>query len=146
MKVRTFILSYIDKNRRLLKNRPQVYHHGDYHMGNMVQSKKGQLHVIDWHTVDFNNYGDPWYEFNRIGVEYPFFASGQIDGYFNKEIPEEFWELLALYLSTSAITSIVWAKYCAPERLDSIIHLNNAILHWFNNMNSAIPTWYLPKL
>lgn len=68
-------------------------------MGNMIYSPKGELNIIDWHTVDFENYGDPWYEFNRIGVEYSDFASGQIDGYFQDNVPEEFWELFAFYLS-----------------------------------------------
>ncbi len=136
------VLNYIDANRHMLKERPQCYHHGDYHMGNLIQSKSGQLFVIDWHTVDFENYGDPWYEFNRISVEYPYFASGQIDGYFNGTVPNDFWKLLAYYLSVSAITSIVWSKYCAPDRLTSILDLNKNILKWFNNMNSNIPTWY----
>lgn len=139
------ILSYIENNRFLLQGRPQVCHHGDYHMGNLIQSQSG-LYVIDWHMVDFDNYGDPWYEFNRIGVEWPFFASGQIDGYFDGEIPKEFWKLLAFYLSASAITSIVWAKYFAPGRLHSILQLNREILRWFDNMNCAVPTWYSPQL
>ena len=136
------ILNYLDVNKSLLENRPQCYHHGDYHMGNMIQSKDGSLFVIDWHRVDFNNYGDPWYEFNRLGTEFPAFASGQINGYFNNKPPQMFWKLLAYYLSASAITSIVWSKYFAPERLYSIINLNKDILYWFNDMKSDQPIWY----
>ena len=136
------ILNYIDTNRHMLQKRPQCYHHGDYHLGNLIQSKSGQLFVIDWHTVDFENYGDPWYEFNRIGMEYPYFASGQIDGYFYNPVPEDFWKLLAYYLSASAITSIVWSKYFAPDRLSSILELNQNVLKWFDHMNSTVPTWY----
>jgi len=136
------ILNYIDTNRHMLQKRPQCYHHGDYHLGNLIQSKSGQLFVIDWHTVDFENYGDPWYEFNRIGMEYPYFASGQIDGYFDNHVPEDFWKLLAYYLSASAITSIVWSKYFAPDRLSSILELNQNVLKWFDHMNSTVPTWY----
>lgn len=136
------ILDYIETNKSLLENRPQCYHHGDYHMGNMIQSKDGSLFVIDWHTVDFNNYGDPWYEFNRLGIDFPAFASGQIDGYFNHKPPEEFWRLFAYYLSTSAITSIVWSKHFAPERLHSILNLNRDILHWFDAMRNVVPIWY----
>ena len=29
-------IDYINENRHLLKNRPQVYQHGDYHIGNMM--------------------------------------------------------------------------------------------------------------
>ena len=135
------ILDYIESNRSLLDGRPQTYHHGDYHMGNLILSG-GRVSVIDWHTVDFDNVGDPWYECNRIGLEYPYFASGQIDGYFGGSVPEEFWRLLAYYLSVSAITSIVWAKYFAPDRLKSVLDLNMDILKWFDNMKCSVPTWY----
>lgn len=137
------ILDYLKSNRELLNNRPQCYHHGDYHTGNMIQSETGQLQIIDWHTVDFDNCGDPWYEFNRIGIEYPAFASGQIDGYFNHEVPDEFWRLFSYYVAASAITSIVWAKYFAPERIHEILKLNTDILYWFDNMKNPVPTWYV---
>ena len=136
------IISFLKANRWRLKKRPQCCHHGDYHMGNMIQSNDGQLLIIDWHTVDFDNYGDPWYEFNRIGVEYPAFASGQIDGYFGDNPPDDFWVLLAYYLSASAITSIVWAKYFAPDQLDSILGLNKGVLQWYDGMKRMIPSWY----
>ncbi len=139
----TIILNYLESNGVLLNNRPQCHHHGDYHMGNMIHSDTGRLSIIDWHTVDFNNCGDPWYEFNRIGIEFPAFASGQIDGYFDHAIPEKFWSLLAYYLAASAITSIVWAKYFAPEGLQDILKLNTDILRWFDDMKNPVPTWYL---
>ena len=98
--------------------------------------------VIDWHTVDFDNIGDPWYEFNRLGIEHPMFAGGQINGYFNQQVPEEFWRLFALYLAASAITSIVWAKHWAPEEFDNIMQLNRNVLDMFDNMTNPIPRWY----
>lgn len=136
------IISFLNKNRNLLKNRPQCYHHGDYHMGNMIEASNHQLYIIDWHTVDFNNYGDPWYEFNRIGINCPAFASGQIDGYFENNPPQDFWILLAYYFSASAITSIVWAKYFAPDELNSILKLNKDVLNWYDGMENVIPSWY----
>lgn len=136
------ILNFIEENKDLLKQREQCRHHGDYHMGNLI-TKGGAVFVIDWHTVDFDNIGDPWYEFNRVGVECPAFASGQIDGYFNGKIPEEFWKLFALYFSASALTSIVWAKYFAPSEINNIISLNKNVLVWFDHMKQSIPTWYL---
>ena len=136
------ILGYLHSNRHLLSQRPQCRHHGDYHEGNMILSKDGSLSVIDWHYVDFQNYGDPWYEFNRIGCAFPAFASGQIKGYFGGEPPEDFWRLLAYYLAASAITSIVWAKYFAPAELDALLKLNQDILGWFDNMKAIVPSWY----
>ena len=46
-------IDYINENRHLLKNRPQVYQHGDYHIGNMMIDRGGQLHVIDFNRNDY---------------------------------------------------------------------------------------------
>ena len=52
------------------------------------------------------SFGDPWEEFNRIvwsaQVSTPF-ASGMIDGYFDNEVPDLFWKLLALYITTNIV-------------------------------------------
>lgn len=45
--------------------------------------------------------------------------------------------------SVSAMTSIVWAKYFAPDRLSSILELNKDILKWFDHMQSVMPSWYM---
>lgn len=120
----------------------EVNIHGDYHLGNLIINSAEEIFVIDWQTVDFEGGADPWFDFTRIGIEYPAFAAGQIDGYFNHQVPEEFWRILALYLTTSAITSIVWAKYFAPDRLDSIVELNMNIVNCYDKMNNIIPAWY----
>ena len=50
-----YILDYIEANRHLLKNRPQCYQHGDYHIGNMM-IENGKIVIIDFDRYDF---GDP---------------------------------------------------------------------------------------
>lgn len=136
------ILNYLEDNKHLLLNRPQTLHHGDFHLGNLIINEKRQLSVINWDTADFENIGDPWYEFNRIGTQIPAFASGQIDGYFENHVPEQFWRLLSFYLAASAITSIVWAKYFAPECMEEIMTLNQNIVRWYDGMKNPIPAWY----
>ena len=135
------ILGFIEENKHLMKSRPLCHHHGDYHSGNLIVND-GKLWVIDWHTMDFDSIGDPWYEFNRLDTKYPEFAKGQIDAYFDDDVPDEFWRLFALYISASAITSIVWAKYWAPDKLDDIMGLNRSVLNLFDNMANPIPKWY----
>ena len=135
------ILRFIEENKHLMKSRPLCRHHGDYHTGNLIVNG-GKLWVIDWHTMDFESIGDPWYEFNRLDTKYPEFAKGQIDAYFDGRVPDEFWRLFALYFSASAITSIVWAKYWAPDKLDEIMGLNRSVLKLFDNMDNPIPSWY----
>ena len=135
------ILNFIEENKHLMKSRPLCHHHGDYHTGNLIV-QDGKLYVIDWHTMDFDSIGDPWYEFNRLDTQYPEFAKGQIDAYFDGNVPDEFWRLFALYISASAITSIVWAKYWAPDKLDEIMGLNRSVLELFDGMDNPIPKWY----
>ena len=136
------ILDFLAENKYLLSTRPQALQHGDYHTGNMIIGNDGHLSIIDWDTADFQNFGDPWYEFNRIGTGLPAFATGQINGYFGNNIPDKFWRLLAFYLAGSAITSIVWAKHFAPKRLQQILLLNANILEWYDGMTNPVPTWY----
>ena len=136
------ILSFIEGNKNFLHDRKQCNIHGDYHLGNLIINSDEEIFVIDWQTVDFEGVGDPWVDFINIGIEYPAFAAGQIDGYFNHQVPEEFWRMLAFYLAVSAITSIVWAKYFAPDRLDCILALNRNVVDWYDKMNCVIPSWY----
>ena len=101
-------MDYIENNRGLLKNRPQCFQHGDYHVGNMMM-ENGNLTIIDFDRFDF---GDPWEEFNRIvwcAQSSPTFATGQLDGYFKGKIPIDFFKLLAFYIATNTLSSIYWA-------------------------------------
>ena len=89
-------IRYINANRHLIKNRPQTFQHGDYHIGNMMIGKDGRLFVIDFNRFDF---GDPWEEFNRIvwcAQKAPAFARGMLDGYFDGRVPDVFFETLLL--------------------------------------------------
>lgn len=136
------ILSFVNENKYLLHERKQCNIHGDYHLGNLIINEQEELFVIDWQTVDFEGGGDPWVDFINIGIEHPAFAAGQIDGYFNHHVSDAFWRILALYLSISAITSIVWAKYFSPDSLERILELNRNVVKWYDKMNWVIPSWY----
>ena len=136
------LIDYINANRHLLKDRPQCYQHGDYHVGNMMIDNGGQLYIIDF---DRDDYGDPWEEFNRIvwcAQIAPLFASGMIDGYFDHEIPMNFWRLLALYISNNSLSSIPWAIPFGQSEIDLMINQAKEILNWYDNMKQPIPTWY----
>lgn len=135
-------IDYINNNRNLLKNRPQVYQHGDYHIGNFMIADDKRLYVIDFNRSD---YGDAWEEFNRIvwcAQKAPSFASGMLDGYFENNIPILFWKLLALYISSNTLSSICWAVPFGQEQIDVMINQADEILHWYDGMKSVIPAWY----
>jgi serine/threonine-protein kinase len=139
------MLAHLDNSRELLKNRPQCRHHGDYHEGNLIITANGDAAVIDWHNVDFDGYGDPWYELGRCFSDIQHYAIGEIYGYFDGEPPEDFWRLFAYYATVSAITAIVWTKYEAPEELPVRLQACLDVLRWFDNFNRVVPTWYLQE-
>lgn len=136
------ILRYLQKNRHLLKNRPQCFQHGDYHVGNMML-KDNTLHIIDFDRFDF---GDPWEEFNRIvwsATLSPQFATGQLQGYFEGDPPTEFFQLLTFYIASNTISAINWAIPYGNESVATILKQTKDILSWFNDMKNPVPTWYL---
>ncbi|MGN1000044.1 MAG: aminoglycoside phosphotransferase family protein [Faecousia sp.] len=137
-------LAHIAKSRRLLDGRPQSYQHGDYHIGNMMVSRDGTLTIIDF---DRDDYGDPWEEFNRIvwcAQVSPRFAAGMVDGYFDGKVPQEFWDLLALYICSNTLSSLPWAIPYGQQEIRVMRNQAAEILVWYDNMQTTIPSWYLP--
>ena len=138
----SLLIEYINNNRHLLKNRQNTFQHGDYHIGNLMINRNNELVVIDF---DRDDYGDPWEEFNRlvwsIQVSHEF-ASGIVDGYFNKKVPDEFWKLLALYMSLNSLSSLPWAIPYGEEEVNIMINQHHDILHWYDDMKRYVPKWY----
>jgi len=135
-------LEYIVQNRHLLHGRPQSYQHGDYHIGNMMIDRNGTLSVIDFDRDDF---GDPWEEFNRIvwcAQAAPAFASGMVDGYFNGDVPMEFWKLLALYICSNTLSSLPWAVPFGEIEIRVMQEQAAEILQWYDGMKNVVPSWY----
>lgn len=135
------VLAYIEQNRHLLKNRLQCFQHGDYHVGNMML-ENSELKIIDFDRYDF---GDPWEEFNRIvwsAAASPYFATGQLQGYFGGEPPLEFFKLLAFYIASNTLSSIYWAVPFGQSDLDTMMKQSQDVLAWFDNMKNPVPTWY----
>ena len=108
----------------------------------MMIDHDGVLTVIDFDRDDF---GDPWEEFNRIvwcAQAAPPFASGMVDGYFDGEIPMEFWKLLALYIASNTLSSLPWAIPFGEAEITTMKNQAAQVLQWYQNMTSPIPTWY----
>lgn len=138
-----YIIKYISNNKELLLNRPQVFLHGDYHIGNMLLSKKSNLAVIDFNRMDI---GDPYDEFNRhiaftseVSVPY---AIGEIVSYFDNKVPEDFFPLYAFYTATNTLGGIPWAIPFGKSDVDKMIDVTKKVLRDFNNFNQVVPTWF----
>ena len=135
-------LRYLAENRHLLKDRPQTYQHGDYHIGNMMIDRNGTLTVIDF---DRGDSGDPWEEFNRIvwcAQAAPAFASGMVDGYFGGAVPADFWRLLALYICSNTLSSLPWAIPFGEKQITVMREQAAQVLSWYDNFTRTVPRWY----
>ena len=135
-------LGYLAQNRHLLQCRPQSYQHGDYHIGNMMIDPNGKLMIIDFEKQDI---GDPWEEFNRIvwsAQAAPAFASGMVDGYFDGEVPMDFWKLLALYICSNTLSSLPWAIPFGEQEIQVMRKQAAQVLQWYDGMKNVVPTWY----
>ena len=136
------MLAYIEKNRHLLKNRPQCFLVGVYNVINMMYVNV-DLRIIDFERFDI---GDPWDEFNCIVwsvMASPHFAPEQLRGYFNGEPPMEFFKLLAVYIAILVLSLISsWAVTSEFGR-NVTLKLSQDVLQWFDNMQNPVLTWYL---
>lgn len=136
-------ISYIDSHMSLLKDRPQVFQHGDFHTGNLIMTPRGELGVIDFNRWD---YGDPYEDFYKLGlfsreVSIPF-ARGQIDGYFDRDVPDDFFPLLALYLADVILYSVVWAISHGEEEVAGMLRRAEMILRDYDHFHRDVPAWY----
>ncbi len=138
-------IHYVNQKRYLLNDRPQCFQHGDYHVGNFMINDSNELKIIDFDRYDF---GDPWEEFNRIvwsAQKAPSFASGMIDGYFEQQVPDTFWELLLLYISSNTISSLVWGLEISEAEYQVMVDQMHEILQWYDYLKISIPKWYKTK-
>lgn len=137
------MIEYIEANRFLLKDRPQFFQHGDYHVGNMIITPERKLGIIDFNRMD---YGDPWEEFNRIVWNVnisPMFASGYINGYFDNKVPDLFFRLMPLYIANNQLSSIPWAIPFGEKEVNTILKQAEGVMKWYNGFKTYIPNWYV---
>lgn len=138
------IIEYINANKHLLDNRPQVIRHGDFHVGNLIITPENKIGVVDF---DKCAVGDGWEEFGcivwaaRLSEK---FAKGQVDGYFSCNIPDEFFRLLALYIGVYVLEHVVRSEIHHKDKrsIESIISNTDFMTGMFDNYNTYIPNWY----
>ncbi|MBW7477332.1 aminoglycoside phosphotransferase family protein [Paenibacillus oenotherae] len=138
------LLSFIDDKLDLMKGRPNIFQHDDYHVGNLIV-RDGNLSGI----IDFNRYdwGDPIHEFVKVGmfsseISIPF-SVGQIRRYNNDIEPgDEFWQLYSLYLAMTLISSVVWILKAKPDELDSMLMKIQRVMDDHDDFELIVPKWY----
>ena len=141
--IETFI-DYIHTHQYLLQDRPISLCHGDFHVGNMmIDLETKELVIIDFGSLEI---GDPMEEFNRMIWNAQLseeFATGLINGYFNgKNIPDDFWKLMAYYMACDVVGSIPWAVNYGNDQLITMLERAKLVLDWFDDFKCVIPKFY----
>lgn len=140
------IISYIDRHMPLMKHRPNLFQHDDFHAANIIIKEKRLSGIIDFNRYDW---GDPIHEFLKTGmfsseISIPF-SIGQIRGYHNGRDPDRhFWTLYSLYLAMCIFSSVVWILKVKPEELPLMMDKINRVLDDHNDFDEIVPRWYKP--
>lgn len=135
------VIKFVEDNMHLLKNRKQTFTHGDYHLSNLIV-KDGKIGVIDFEK---NKVSDPYddlkpFMWNVFVSEY--FETGIINGYFNNNVPSDFFPILKVYAAENLVSFLPWAAKIGGENLQTAYKINKAIMEWYDNFDLTIPTWY----
>ena len=137
----SFLIDYYQNKSYLMENRPLMFSHGDYHAGNMIVNN-GKIGIIDF---DKNTIADPYDElkpfcWNVFKSEY--FETGLINGYFENQIPNDFFKILKFYSVESLISHLPWSVQFGEEDIKTAYRVYDAMLEWWGNFNLDVPTWY----
>lgn len=135
------IIKYYEENVFLMKERPQRFSHGDYHLGNMIINDY-KIGIIDFEK---STVADPYddfkpYRWNVLANE--FFQTGLINGYFDNNIPKDFWPVIKFYTAESMLSQLPWAQKFGKEEIDTAFMLVDKQLEWYDNFSLDIPKWY----
>lgn len=134
--------AFLDRNVEWLGGRSVTWQHGDYHAGNFILSDDNDLRVIDFNRCSI---GDPWEEYDRIAWTWRCsgsFATGQIDGYFDGEIPDGFFEAIAVYAATNVLASVPWVIPFGSEQIEGMKRYCDSVYAAYNGFASYVPRWY----
>ena len=63
-------------------------------------------------------------------------------GYFNDNVPSDFFPILKMYAAENFISFLPWASKIGGETLTSSYKINTSTMEWYDNFKLTIPTWY----
>ena len=135
------LIKYALDNMHLLKDRKRTFVHGDYHVGNMIVNNDG-IGVIDF---DKNGATDPLDDFkpfcwNIMVSEY--FQTGLVNGYYDNDVPFEFFKLLVLYAVEHLISHLPWASTFGEKEIQTAYKVYKVVMDTYDDFNLIIPKWY----
>ncbi|MFC1601196.1 aminoglycoside phosphotransferase family protein [Candidatus Sumerlaeota bacterium] len=140
---REALAKYVESNLQLLDQAPVRFQHDDYHPGNLIVLDGRLAGIIDFNRCDW---GDPLEDFYKVPwfsspVSVPF-ARGQVLGYAEDGMPENFWRRYNLYLAMMLGVALVWAHHHQPENFDPWQRQIKEIVETHDFKSGGPPTWF----
>lgn len=135
------VIEFVENNYHLMENRPLTFTHGDYHVNNMI-ANGNEIGIIDFEK---NKIADPYddlkpFIWNVFVSEY--FETGLVNGYFNDNVPDDFFPILKMYAAENFISFLPWASKIGGETLVNAYKINRSTMEWYDNFKLTVPTWY----
>lgn len=127
----------------LLAERPNHLQHDDVHLDNLLVENGHLCAFLDYGNHD---YGDPWHDFVKCGLfqveTSPVFARHMIDGYFENEVPSNFWQIYSLYMAMVVFSALVWAIRFDVNGLEAMQRRVQRIIRDHDGFQCETPLWY----
>ena len=137
------VITFIRTNIEMIGRNTPTFLHGDFHPGNLILTDDLNLGVIDFNRWDLE---DPYEEFYKVTYLTahisPDFVKGQIDGYFDYQVPLAFWQTLAVYSAHVSLYSIKWAEPYGEENVNHMKELYHKMMFHYDGFKRVIPKWY----
>lgn len=135
------IIRFIEERLPLMKGRPSVLQHDDFHLSNIIIRNRKYAGVIDFGRFDW---GDSIMDFIKLGLfssekSVPF-CKGVIEGYFGGKPSKEFWELYGLYLAMNVFSAIVWGQQ--NGNLEELSKHVDRFIQDHKGFTQIVPAWY----
>lgn len=138
------VISTLQTHQRCIGARPTALMHEDFQTDNMVISPDGELYLIDFQMCGVT---DPYLVMTGAGVSAMYsvpFAMGQIDGYFGKDVPGDFWEKYAYYMLAEMLYSFTVGVKMEEER-EETLHMFDDEVKRIKAHAYPVPAWYLQE-
>ena len=138
------IVSYLQENANCIGERPTALMHMDFQTDNMVISPDGELYLIDFQMC---GEADPWHVLTGAGVSAMYnvpFAMGELEGYFGKKVPDDFWEKYNYYMLAEMLYAFTVGVQMEQER-DETLHMFDDEVERIRKNASSVPAWYKKK-
>lgn len=136
------VISFIKDHLNELSDRPLVFQHGDYHVGNMLLMEYQHAAIIDFNRCDI---GDPYEEFSRayfFSRRYSIpFVLGQLDGYFKQGISQDFHSLMKLYMCHTMISALTWSTQFSIGQTETLRQFVSMVMDDYDQLQLDKPKW-----